>query len=167
MTAFADGMRDLGYVEGRDYIVERRFVPGRLQEYSELVAELVRRKMDLIIASDTAATRAAMHATQTIPIVIVGVRDPVGDKLIANLARPGGNVTGISGPPYAELDGKRLELIKTVVPGLTRVAVLQNLPRWAYNDAANVEYRQSLDRSAGKLGCSLIMFDLGDNDDFQ
>ena len=167
MAAFADGMRDRGYVEGRDYIVERRFVPARLEEYSELVAELVRLNVDLIIASDTAATRAAMQATQTIPIVIVGLRDPVGDKLIANLARPGGNVTGIGGPPYAELDGKRLELIKAVVPGLKRVALLQNLPRWAYNDAANAEYRQSLDRSARTLGCSLVMFDLADSDDFE
>jgi len=167
MTAFADGMRDLGYVEGRDYIVERRFVPGRLEEYSGLVAELLRLNVDLIIASDTAATRAAMQATQTIPIVIVGVRDPVGDKLIANLARPGGNVTGISGPQYADLDGKRLELIKAVVPRLTRVALLQNLPRWAYNDSANAEYRQSLDRSARALGCSLIMFDLADSEDFE
>jgi putative ABC transport system substrate-binding protein len=110
-----------------------------------------------------------MQATQTIPVVIVGVRDrdPVGAKLIANLARPGGNVTGISGPEYADLDGKRVELIKAVVPGLTRVAVLQNLGRWAYSDAANAEYRQNLDRAARVLGCSLIMFALADSDDFE
>src|SRR5262249_59874957 len=119
MAGLTDGRGDLGYVEGRDYIVERRSVPGRLEDYPGLVAELLRLNVDLIIASDTAATRAAMQATQTVPVVIVGVRDPVGDKLIANLARPGGNVTGISGPQYAELDGKRLELIKAVVPGLT------------------------------------------------
>ena len=126
MAAFADGMRDRGYVEGRDYIVERRFVPARLEEYSELVAELVRLNVDLIIASDTAATRAAMQATQTIPIVIVGLRDPVGDKLIANLARPGGNVTGVSWDATPELAGKQVEILRDLVPRASHITVLWN-----------------------------------------
>src|SRR5262249_25462613 len=165
MATFADSMRELGYDEGRDYIVERRFAPDSLDRYPEWVTELIRLKPDVIIVSDTAAARAAMQATSTIPIVMVGLRDPVGDKLVTSLAQPGKNVTGISGPPALEMNAKRLALLKEAVPTITRVAVLQHLPRWAYDDTANAVDPDRLSDAARKLGCSLLTFDTGGTDD--
>src|SRR5262245_3953616 len=165
MATFADSMRELGYLEGRDYVVERRFASDSLERYPELVTELIRLKPDVIIVSDTAAARAAMQATSTIPIVMVGLRDPVGDKLVATLARPGGNVTGISGPPALEMNAKRLALLKEAVPAVTRVAVLQHLPSWAYNETANAVDRDRLSDAARKLGCSLLTVDPGGSED--
>ena len=122
---FRQGLRDAGYAEGRDVVIEWRFASGDDARLPELAADLVQRKVDVIVADTTLATQAVRHATSTIPIVMAGVADPVGSGLVANLAHPGGNVTGLS-LMYTELNAKRLQLIKEAIPRLTRVAVLWN-----------------------------------------
>src|SRR5262245_23718911 len=123
--ALLDGLREHGYREGQNLVFERRFSDGQAERFAELAAEMVRLRVDLIIVTTTPAALAAKHATQTIPIVMTTAIDPVGAGLVASLAQPGGNLTGLSGLG-AQLSGKRLELLKEVVPGLTRVAVLRN-----------------------------------------
>jgi putative ABC transport system substrate-binding protein len=123
--AFLQGLRDLGYVEGRNVVIEYRDAEGKLERLPALAAELVALKVDVILADGgTLGPRVAMQATTTIPIVFTSAADPVGSGLVTSLARPGGNVTGLSalGP---ELVGKRLELLKQAVPGIDRVAVLR------------------------------------------
>ena len=117
--AFLQGLRELGYVEGTTVVIERRS-GNRL---SELAAELVRLKVDVIVTGGSAATQAAKDATSTIPIVMAQDNDPVGSGFVTSLARPGGNITGLSGLS-AEMNGKRLELLKEIVPKLSRLAVL-------------------------------------------
>jgi putative ABC transport system substrate-binding protein len=117
--AFLQGLRELGYVEGTTVVIERRS-GNRL---SELAAELVRLKVDVIITGGSAATQAAKDATSTIPILMAQDNDPVGSGFVTSLARPGGNITGLSGLS-AEMNGKRLELLKEIVPKLSRLAVL-------------------------------------------
>ena len=123
IDAFRQGLRELGYVEGKNIIIEWRSAEGKLDHLPALAAELVRLKVDVIVTGGGRATRTAKEATNTIPIVMAQVPDPVGDGFVASLARPGGNITGLSalGP---ELSGKRLELLKETVPKLSRVAVL-------------------------------------------
>ncbi len=122
--AFFQGLRDLGYVEGRDVVIEYRFAEGKLERFPALAAELVALKVDVIVAAGgTLGALAAKQATRTIPIVFAVVGDPVTDGLVTSLARPGGNVTG-SSLLAAELVGKCLELLKEAVPGVSRVAVL-------------------------------------------
>ena len=121
--AFLEGMREHGYTEGQTIAIEWRFAEGRPERLSDLADELVRLKVNLIVAEATAASRAAKQATRTIPVVFIGAVDPVTDGLVISLARPGGNVTGLSSMS-PELMGKRLQLLKEVVPGMTRVAVL-------------------------------------------
>jgi putative ABC transport system substrate-binding protein len=124
--AFGQGLRDLGYVEGRNVNIEWRFAEGRLDRFPQLVAELVRLKVDVIFSPGTPATQAAMKATATIPIVIATAGNPVGDRLVGSLARPGGNVTGLTMLAGPELGAKYLELLKEAAPGVSRVAVLWN-----------------------------------------
>lgn len=121
--AFRRGLRDLGYVEGRNVLIEYRDAEGRLDRLPALAAELVALKVDVVVAPNTPAALAAKQATRTIPIVFVGVGEPVTSGLVATLARPGGNVTGLS-VVSPELVGKWLELLKQVVPGVGRVAAL-------------------------------------------
>jgi ABC-type uncharacterized transport system substrate-binding protein len=123
--AFRQGLRDLGYVEGRNIVLEYRFAEGRIDRYPELVAELVRLPVDVIVAPGTAAAQAARKATASIPIVIVLPGNPIGDGLIRSFARPGGNVTGTTSVSL-EIGGKYLELLREAVPTLSRVAVLWN-----------------------------------------
>src|SRR5438477_7283269 len=121
--AFLQGLRDLGYVEGRNLVIEYRDAEGKVERLPALVAELVALKVDVIVASGTLAALAAKQTTRTLPIVFSPAGDPVGSGLVTSLARPGGNVTGLSA--FApELVGKRLELLKQAVPGVSRVAVL-------------------------------------------
>jgi putative tryptophan/tyrosine transport system substrate-binding protein len=121
--AFREGLRDAGYVEGRDVVVEWRSAGGDYTRMPQLAADLVQSKVDVIVANGTVATRAAKRATSTIPIVMALAADPVGSGLVANLAHPGENVTGntIMSP---DLSAKRLQLLKELVPHATRVAVL-------------------------------------------
>src|SRR6266852_4193561 len=121
--AFLEGLRDLGYVEGRNVFIEHRWAEERLDRLPDLAADLVRVKVDVIVAGGIAATRAAKQATATIPIVMSAATDPLGAGLIASLARPGGNITG-SATLLAELGAKRLELLKEAFPTISRVAVL-------------------------------------------
>jgi putative ABC transport system substrate-binding protein len=121
--AFRQGLRDLGYVEGRNVVIEYRDAEGKLERFAALAAELVALKVDVIVAPTTPAALAAKHATRTLPIVFIAVPDPVTSGLVTSLARPGGNVTGLSAL-FPELVGKCLEQLKQVVPGVTRVAVL-------------------------------------------
>jgi len=125
--AFRQGLRDAGYVEGRDVLIEWRSANGDYAQLSRLAADLVERKVDVIVADTTQATQAAQRATSTIPIVMAIVADPVGARVVASLSRPGGNVTGLS-IMLAELSAKRLQLLKEAMPSLSRVVVLWNPP---------------------------------------
>src|SRR6266700_8449745 len=124
-AALAQRLRELGWIEGRTVAVEYRWAEGRTERFDEIAAELVRRKVDVIVTSATAAIVAAEQATSVIPIVFAAAGDPVGTGLVASLARPGGNVTGLSNQS-ADLAGKRLELLREVVPSLRRLAILAN-----------------------------------------
>ena len=123
IEAFRQGLRELGNVEGKDIVIEWRFAKGKADRLPGLAAELVRLKVEVIVTSGPAATRAAKESTVTIPIVTAQDPDPVGNGLVASLARPGGNITGLS-TLATEINGKRLELVKEIVPRLSRVAVL-------------------------------------------
>ena len=123
LAAFHQGMREFGYIEGRDYTFEARYAQGRNERYPELARELVRRRVDLILVSGGTGASAARRATATIPIVFVAVSDPVGEGLIASLARPRGNVTGLTSIT-AELNAKRVELLREVAPAMSSVGVL-------------------------------------------
>jgi putative ABC transport system substrate-binding protein len=125
VAAFLEGLRERAYIEGRDIIIEYRFADRREDRLPKFAAELVRLKVDAIVAISNAATHAAREATTTIPIVFV-YGDPIGDGIAASLARPGGNITGLSFFSL-ELSGKRLELLKETVPKITRAAVLYDL----------------------------------------
>jgi putative ABC transport system substrate-binding protein len=121
--AFRQGLRDLGYVEGRNVVIEYRFAEGKPERLPALAAELVALKLDVIVASNTPTALAAKQATRTIPIVFSFAADPVTSGLVTSLARPGGNVTGLS-LLFPELVGKSLEQLKQAVPRVSRVAVL-------------------------------------------
>src|SRR5581483_4280887 len=125
IDAFRQGLRDLGYEEGKNIVIEYRYADGKLERLGALAAELVRLNVDFIFTSGPAATKAAKAAATMIPIVMAWDNDPVGSGFVASLARPGGNITGLS-TLAPELSGKQLELIKETVPKLTRVAVLAN-----------------------------------------
>jgi putative ABC transport system substrate-binding protein len=124
-ATFRQALRDLGWIEGENIVIEYRFAEGRFDRLPDLAADLVRLKVDVMIAAPTPGAVAAKKATGTIPIVMVGVGDPVGLGLIATLARPGGNVTGLSFDAGMEI-GKGLEIIKETLPNSRRVAVLSN-----------------------------------------
>ena len=125
LEVFKQGLRDLGYADGKDIVIEQRYADGKLDRVAALAAELVSFKLDVIVTGGPAATRAAKDATATIPIVMGFDYDPVGSGFIASLARPGGNITGLSSLA-PEISGKQLELLKEVLPKLSRVAVLGN-----------------------------------------
>src|SRR5262245_7675389 len=123
--AFRQGLRELGYIEGQHFVVEQRWAEGKGERLPDLAAEFVRLQVDVMVVGGVAATRAAQYATRTIPIVMAGTYDPVGEGFVASLAQPGGNITGLSWLG-AELAGKRLEFLKATVPQLARLAVLAN-----------------------------------------
>ena len=125
LAAFRQGMHELGYVEGRNLMLEARFAEGKVDRFPSLAQELVRLNPDVLFVASSAGTLAAKAVTATIPIVFVGVGDPIGVGLVPNLARPRGNITGITNMTV-ELTGKRLELLKEMVPTASRIAVLVN-----------------------------------------
>lgn len=157
--AFRSGMTGLGYVEGQNVGIEWRYADGQFSRAIELAAELVGLQVDVIAAYHTPAVRAAMNATKTIPIVMSPAGAPLESGLVKSLARPGGNVTGLSNME-AELGGKRLELLRELIPSLSRVAVLA-----AKTDAFTGPYIHDLQVGAARLGLSLypVMVD-GPND---
>jgi putative ABC transport system substrate-binding protein len=152
LNALVAGLRELGYAEGQNIAFERRFAESNPDRLRKLADELVELKVDVIVALSTTAARPAKQATSLIPIVAIGMADPVGDELVASLARPGGNVTGTSflGP---ELVAKRLQLLGEVVPQLVRVAVLWH-PR-AYGDRTMAGMLTEIERAARTLGMKL------------
>jgi ABC-type uncharacterized transport system substrate-binding protein len=125
IEAFRQGLRDLGYVEGRNIVIEYRYAGEKYERLPALAAELVRLKVDVIVSHGTPGPLAAKQATSVIPIIMTSAGDPVASGLVSSLARPGGNVTGMS-LMVPELGGKRLQLLKEILPGLSRVAVLWN-----------------------------------------
>lgn len=122
---FRDGLRDLGYVEGRNITIEYRWAEGNYKRFPKLVDELLAAGVEIIVTAGTPAAQAVERATRTVPLVMVAVGDPVGTHLVASLARPGGNATGLTSIA-PDLEGKRLELLTQVTPALSRVAVLWN-----------------------------------------
>ena len=134
IAAFKQGLRELGYVEGKNIAIEWRFAEGKLERQSEFAAELVRLKVDAIVASGPRDTRAAKEATNTIPIIMGQDSDPVANGFVASLAHPGGNITGLS-TLAPEIAGKRMELLKEVIPKLARVIVLGSASEPGYGQA--------------------------------
>jgi len=126
LDALRKGLRELGYVEGRNVVIEYRSADGRAERFPDLATELVRLKVDLIVTRGTPAARAAKNATGTIPVVMAAIGEPLGTGVVASLARPGGNVTGLSAF-VTELEGKRLELLREMVPRIARIAALFNM----------------------------------------
>src|SRR5262245_26197956 len=126
VAPFVQRLRELGWIEGRTVAIEYRWAEGRSERFAELAAELVRLKVDVMLAVGTPSTLAAKQATAVIPIIFAPAGAPLGTGLVASLARPGGNVTGLSNQA-TDLAGKRLELLREVVPGLRRLAILGNV----------------------------------------
>jgi ABC-type uncharacterized transport system substrate-binding protein len=149
LEAFRQGMRDLGYVEGQNMIIDYRHEAGNFERLPELAAELVGQKPDVLVTVTTNAALAAKKATTTIPIVFMGVTDPVTTGLVESLARPGGNMTGIT-QMAASLTGKRLELLKETLPTVARLAVL-----WDLHAPGSVPQWQDSQLSARELGLQL------------
>jgi ABC-type uncharacterized transport system substrate-binding protein len=152
--AFRQGLRELGYVEGKTIVIESRHVLGKLDRLSELAADLVRLKVDVIVTTGPTSTRAAKEASSTIPIVMAFDSDPVGSGVVANLARPGGNITGLS-MLAPEISGKQLELLKEIVPRLSRVAVLGTS-----SQPGNAQALREVGVAAGALGAQLQYLDV-------
>jgi putative tryptophan/tyrosine transport system substrate-binding protein len=156
-----DDLRELGYIEGQNIIIERRYAEGRPERFQEFAAEMVRLKADLIITTTTPAALAARNATTTIPIVIPTAIDPVGTGLIASLAHPGGNITG-GAILVGELAAKRLQLLKEVVPNLSRTGVL-----WNSANPANALALRETDGAARAIGVTLQSHEVKGPKDFE
>jgi putative tryptophan/tyrosine transport system substrate-binding protein len=154
IEAFRQGLRELGYAEGKNIIIEWRFAEGKSDRLSALASELVRLDVDVIVTTGPVATHAAKKATDTIPIVTAQDPDPVASGLVAKLERPGGNITGLSSL-VAEINGKRLELLKEIVPGLSRVAVLASS-----TTPGNAQQLKETELAARTLGVQLQHLDV-------
>ena len=150
LEAFRQGLRDLGYVEGRNIILEYRWAENREDQYPALVAELIRLKVDMIYTSSTPAALVAKQATKTIPIVFPVSSDPVSVGIVDSLARPGGNATGLS-TMASDLWPKRMELLKEAFPKVSRLAMIWN----SGNPGMKLRARETL-ASAAPLGCSIM-----------
>jgi putative ABC transport system substrate-binding protein len=148
------GLRELGYVEGKNIIIEWRSAEGKLDRLPGIVAELVRLKVDVIVASGPVPTRVTKDATSTIPIVMAQVNDPVGSGFVASLARPGGNITGLS-TLAPEISGKQLELLKEILPSLSRVAVFGTSTQ-----PGNSQVLKEVELAAGALAVKLQYVDI-------
>jgi len=154
VEAFLYGLRDLGYVEGKNIIIEWRYAEGKAGRLSELTSELVRLKVDVIVSAGPAVTHLVKEATVTIPIVMGFDNDPVGSGFVASLARPGGNMTGLSSLS-PEISGKRLELLKEIVPSLSRVVVLGTSIQ-----PGNAQMLKETELAAGAFGLQLQYLDV-------
>jgi putative tryptophan/tyrosine transport system substrate-binding protein len=150
VAAFVQRLRELGWIDGRNLAIEYRWAEGRNERYAENAAEFVRLKVDVIVTVATPPTVAAKQATSVIPIVFAAANDPVGSGLVASLARPGGNVTGLSNQ-VSETGGKKLELLREVVPGLHRFAILANVS----NPGVLLDMNEA-QAAAGSLGLEVI-----------
>jgi putative ABC transport system substrate-binding protein len=160
--AFEEGLRELGYVEGRNSVFERRFAWGKQERLPELAAELVKLNVDVIVTGANPVIAAVKKATTTIPVVMAASRDPVGSGFIASLARPGGNITGLTSDPSPEFHGKRLELLKAAVPRASRVALL-----WNPVPPSAETYRKIVEDAALKLGMTVQVVEVRGRDEFE
>jgi putative ABC transport system substrate-binding protein len=160
IEAFRQGLRELGYVEGRNYIIEYRSADGRSERFPDLATELVRLKVDVIVTRGTPAVFAAKNATGVIPVVMAASSDPVLSGVVASLARPGGNVTGLSSIVH-EVSGKRLELLREIVPGVSRIAVLFVMS----NPAEALQWKET-EIAASSLRVQLQLLDVRKAGDF-
>jgi len=159
-------MQERGYAVDQNVIIECRYTDGKNERAAAFATELVDRKVDLIIAANTNQVRAAMNATRTIPIVMYGVIDPVRRGLVASLARPGGNVTGLTDDAGLEILGKYLELLKQAVPTATRVAALRAAPA-AGGDPAAAHWGSVLETEAKALGVTLQSYYVGNPEELE
>jgi putative ABC transport system substrate-binding protein len=154
IEAFRQGLRDLGYIEAKNIVVEYRYAEGKLEHLSELAAELVRLKVDVIVTAGPTVTRPVKKTTVTIPIVMAFDDDPVGSGFAVSLARPGGNITGLSSQA-PEISGKQLELLKEILPKFSRVAVLGSSTR-----AGTAQSIKETELAAGAFGLKLQYLDV-------
>src|SRR5207249_4302353 len=161
IEAFRQDLRELGYVEGKNIVIEYRYAEGKPDRLSALAAELVRLKVDVIVTGGPAVNRPAKEATVTIPIVMGFDNDPVGNGFVASLARPGGNITGLS-TLAPEISGKQLELLMEIVPRLSRVAALGNS-----NEPGNAQALREVEVAAGAFGVQLQHLDVRDPKDIE
>ena len=162
LSAFRQGLRELGYVEGQNLVIEYRSADGRAERFPDLATELVRLRVDVIVTRGTSAALGAKHVTETIPIVMASSGDPIFAGLVASLARPGGNVTGLHVIVPPQLAGTRLQLLKEVMPGLSRVGVLL--------DSGDVYSRlmmREIERVAHAIGVQLQSVDARRPADFE
>src|SRR5262245_22247299 len=153
-VAFLEGLRQLGYIDGQNISVQYRAAAGNLELLPDLAAELVDLNVDVLVVSGFQAVQAAKQATRTVPIVMIAAVDPVATGLVASLARPGGNVTGLT-LSHPETGGKRLQLLREVSPGASRIAVLSNHD----NPATTPEWRE-IQAAARSLGVALQLFNV-------
>jgi putative ABC transport system substrate-binding protein len=153
-AAFVQRLRELGWVEDRNVKIEYRWADGRTERAAEIVAEFVRLNVDVIVTQASALVRVAKQATSTIPIVFATAADPVGTGLVASLARPGGNVTGIS-TQTQDLAGKRLELIREVVPGIRRLAIMAHI-----GSPGSVAEMNEVQDAAKMLGLNVLLLEI-------
>jgi len=159
VDSFREGLRELGYEEGRNIAIEYRWADGRYERFAALVAELIAAKVDVIVTAGTPAALAVKKATSTVPLVMVAVGDPVGTGLVPSLARPDGNLTGLSSVA-PDLEGKRLELLREIVPSVSRIAVFLN----SVNPFHATSMRQA--QTAGKtLGIKVQHYDIRKSED--
>jgi ABC-type uncharacterized transport system substrate-binding protein len=159
--AFRQGLRTLGYVEGKNVVIEMRFAEGRQERLPELIAEVLRLKVDVLVVGSTLGVLAARKATTTVPIVFAGVFDPVASGIVSNLARPGGNITGATvGVGGSASSGKWLELLKEAAPGVSRVAVL-----WNSANPASAQSVREIQAAARTLNVKLDVLDAGNATD--
>jgi putative ABC transport system substrate-binding protein len=149
-AALQQGMRDLGYVEGKDFVLDWRSVEGKYERFPEIIGELVRLKVDVFVTGVTAALPALQRATTTIPIVMAYSTDPVGNGLVASLVRPGGNITGLSGSSD-DSSPKQLELLTTIVPNVSRIGLLGNPDTETYSSVL-----KRAQGAAQKVGLSVV-----------
>jgi putative ABC transport system substrate-binding protein len=156
-SAFVHTLRDLGYVEGRNLVLERRSAEGRFERFPDIVAELIHLKVDVIVTSGNPPARAAKTVTTSVPIVAAAVSDPVVDGLVRSLARPGGNITGLTIRAGQEIEAKRLELLKEVLPGVSRVAYLGSKE----NQDWEAPWGRSVRAAAQAQGVTLVLAEHG------
>jgi putative ABC transport system substrate-binding protein len=154
VAGFVQRLRGLGWIEGRNIVIDLRWAQGRVERAAEIAADFVKLKVDLIVTGGTANIEAARRATSTIPIVFAAATDPVGTGLVASLGRPGGNVTGLS-IQGTDLAGKRMEILREVVPHLSRVAILVNTAA----SAAILEFREA-QAALQMLGLSTVALEI-------
>jgi putative ABC transport system substrate-binding protein len=161
VAALRQGLRDLGYVEGQNLVMEYRSADGRLERFPELAAELVRQRVELIVTRGTPAALAARNAAAAIPVVMASSGDPLGSGLVASLAHPGGNVTGLSANA-TEIEGKRLQLLKQLVPAVRRIGGLFNMD----NPVASPQWKE-VEKAARSLGLQAQLLDVREPDDLR